>query len=122
MKNYLLDISTKGNGDFDELTMAKVLSNVVAFSGDLYSIDYHGVEHGIFMGYEETTETYHIKIIINNFDCPYDIMETVEEIVNNFSRYGTFDTQSKIIENKEPMEIPEYYIEHYYVNSYYDFY
>jgi hypothetical protein len=122
MKNYLLDISTKGNGDFDELTMAKVLSNVVAFSGDLYSIDYHGVEHGIFMGYEETTETYHIKIIINNFDCPYDIMETVEEIVNNFSRYGTFDTQSNIIENKEPMEIPEYYIEHYYVNSYYDFY
>lgn len=122
MKNYLLDISTKGNGEFDELTMAKVLCNVVAFSGDLYSIDYHGVEHGIGIGYEETTETYHINIIINNFDCTYDIIETAEEIVNNFSRYGTFDTQVEIKDNDEPTEIPEYYIEHYYVNSYHDFY
>lgn len=122
MKNYLIDISTKGNGEFDELTMAKVLSNVVAFSGDLYSIDYHGVEHGIFMGYEETTETYHIKITINNLDWDYDILETVDEIINNFSRYGTFNVYSEVQEVSEPTEIPEYYIEHYYVNSYHDFY
>ena len=122
MKNYLIDISTKGNGTFDELTMAKVLSNVVAFCGDLYSMDYHGIEHGIFTGYDEDLKIFHINIIINNLDWDYDILETVEDIINNFSRYGTFDTYSEIKEVDEPTTIPVCYVEHYYVNSYHDFY
>ena len=56
MKNFIITITTKGNGKYDTLTMAKVLSNVIAFSADLYSIDYHGIEHGIFMYYEEEEE------------------------------------------------------------------
>lgn len=123
MKNYIITVKTIGDEKYDTITMAKVLSNVVALCGDLYSIDYHGVEHGIFMYYEEDKEMYYIKVIINNFDLKYDIKETAEELVNNFSRYGTFnDVSSEIKEVPEPTEIPENYIEHYYVNSYHDFY
>ena len=120
MKNFIIKIKTYGNEKYDKITMIKILSNVVAFSGDLYSIDYHGFEHGIVKGCEKNE--YYIKIIINNFDCKYDITETVEEIVENFSRYGTFDTYSEVKEVPEPTEIPAYYIEHYYVSSYHDFY
>ena len=124
MKNYIITIKTRGDEKYDTITMAKVLSNVVAFCADLYSIDYHGIEHGIFMYYEEDEEMYYIKVIINNFDCNiYDLKETAEDLVNNFSRYGTFnDISSEIKELSEPTEIPENYIEHYYVNSYHDFY
>ena len=120
MKNYMIKIKTYGNNKYDKITMLKILCNVVAFSGDLYSIDYHGYEHGITNGCEGNE--FYIKIIINNFECKYDIRETVDEVVDNFSRYGEFDTQSEIEEFSEPIEIPDYYIEHYYVSSYHDFY
>lgn len=119
MKNYIIKIKTIATGK-DKVTMLKILSNVVAFSGDLYSLDYHGVEHGITTGCEG--DEFYIKIIINNFECNYDILETVEEITDNFSRYGTFDVDSEVKEVPEPTEIPKHYIEHYYVSSYHDFY
>lgn len=123
MKNYIITVKTSGCEKYDTITTVKVLSNVVAFCIDLYSIDYHGVEHGIFMYYEEDEEMYYIKVIINNFDWEYDIKETAEYLVSNLSRYGTFnDVSSEIKEVPEPTEIPENYIEHYYVNSYHDFY
>lgn len=123
MKNYIITVKTSGCEKYDTITTVKVLSNVVAFCTDLYSIDYHGVEHGIFMYYEEDEEMYYIKVIINNFDWEYDIKETAEDLVSNLSRYGTFnDVSSEIKEVPEPTEIPENYIEHYYVNSYHDFY
>ena len=123
MKNYIITVKTSGCEKYDTITTVKVLSNVVAFCIDLYSIDYHGVEHGIFMYYEEDEEMYYIKFIINNFDWEYDIKETAEDLVSNLSRYGTFnDVSSEIKEVPEPTEIPENYIEHYYVNSYHDFY
>jgi hypothetical protein len=119
MKNYIIKIKTYLEGR-DKVTMLKILSNVVAFSGDLYSIDYHGVEHGIITGCEG--DEFYIKIIINNLDWDYDILETVDEIINNFSRYGAFDVYSEVQEVSEPTEIPKYYIEHYYISSYHDFY
>ena len=123
MKNYIITVKTSGCEKYDTITTVKVLSNVVAFCIDLYSIDYHGVEHGIFMYYEEDEEMYYIKVIINNFDWEYDIKETAEDLVSNRSRNGTFnDVSSEIKEVPEPTEIPENYIEHYYVNSYHDFY
>lgn len=121
MKNFIITVKTYGDKKYDVVTNMKVLSNVVAFCGDLYSLDYQGYEHGIDMGYDGEGMFY-IEVIINNFDLSYNIMETAEDLSNNFSRYGTFDVFVKITEVPTPTEIPEHYIEHYYVNSYHDFY
>ena len=68
-------------------------------------------------------QMYYIKVIINNFDCSiYDLKETAEDLVNNFSRYGKFEVEAELKEVNEPTEIPEYFREHYYMNSYHDFY
>lgn len=116
MKNYLIDVKTVEMLPHSFETMYKILSNVIAFSGDLYCIDYHGVEHGVFMGYEDGI--YHIKIIINNFNWDYDIIELIEDLSNNFARYKIFNIASDVKEVDAPTPIPENYIEHYYVNSY----
>ena len=115
MKNYVIDVKTE-NVQYSFETMYKVLSNVIAFSGDLYCIDYHGVEHGVFRGYDDGV--YCIKIIINNFDWDYDITELIEELSNNFARYKIYDITVDIKECDKPTTIPENYIDHYYVNSY----
>jgi hypothetical protein len=119
VKNYILQIKTRRIEKYDKTSMMKVLSNVVAFSADLYSLDYNGVEHGINMGYDEN-DIFCIEIIINNFNFDYDIVETVDELKENFSKYGKFKVYSKIKENLKPTKIPDQYIEHYYINSYND--
>jgi hypothetical protein len=123
-KNYIIKITTSGDPSYDILTNFKALSNVVAFCGDLYSMDYHGVEHGIDIGCEG--KNYYIKVIINEINMIewyfIDLNETVEDLVNKFSRYGKFEVETELKEVKEPTEIPEYFREHYYINSYHDFY
>lgn len=118
-KNYIIKITTLGDPSYDTLTNFKALSNVVVFCGDLYVIDYHGIEHGIDIGCEG--KKYYIKVIINKIDV-IDLNRTVEDLVNNFSRYGKFEVEAELKEVNEPTEIPEYFREHYYMNSYHDFY
>lgn len=123
-KNYIIKINTLGDPSYDTLTNFKTLSNVVAFCGDLYMMDYHAVEHGIDIGCEG--KKYYIEVIINNIDMTewyfIDLNKTVEDLVNNFSRYGKFEVETELKEVDEPTEIPEYFREHYYINSYHDFY
>lgn len=121
-KNYIIKITTLGDPSYDTLTNFKALSNVVVFCGDLYVIDYHGIEHGIDIGCEG--KKYYIKVIINKVDTIewQDLIETVKDLVNNFSRYGKFEVEAELKEVNEPTEIPEYFREHYYMNSYHDFY
>lgn len=121
MKNYIIKIVVKQNEEFDTLTTFKALSNAVAFCGDLYSADYHGYGNGIDIGCEN--DDFYVKIILNEIDWDdYDVMDTVKDFVGMLARYGTFDSFSVIEEVDEPTEIPEYFMEHYYINSYHDFY
>ena len=121
MKNYVIKVIVKENEKFDTLTMFKALSNSVAFCGDLYSADYHGYGNGIDIGCENND--FYVKIILNGIDWEdYDVTDTVIDLLDVLERYGTFDTVSEIVETNEPTEIPEYFMEHYYIHSYHDFY
>lgn len=117
MNNYTMKIRFR-DVEYSEEDMFKIMSNCVAFNFYLYSLDYHGYENGIC--FEVENNEYFIIIIVNNdpnFDGVDDIVEEVKGVIKR-RNYILDKWDVTIIRSEEKLEIPENFIEQYYVNSY----
>ena len=119
MKNYKITVRFSEE-EYSEENMFKLMSNFVAFSGYLYSLDYHGIENGA--GFSKEDDEYILTIIVNNDKLDDGAEEIVTDICNERKKrkYKINKTNIRVEYFDEKIEIPEDYIEQYYANSYLD--
>ena len=122
MNNYKI-IFNFTEVEHSEEDMMKSMSNMIAFNGALYSLDYHGYENGSKWLVEDGV--YKLIVIVN--DDPdeewAEAPETViEDVRNEIKRRGYKITRwnVEIFRSEDKIEIPEDYIDQYYANSYFD--
>lgn len=115
MKNYVITIKISNVTNYDDETVIKILSTIIAKNITLYSIDYHGYDHGISV--ESDENSYYINIIVNNVN--FEIEDVVDEIKEALGKYNIYDVASVINIMDKETEIPEYCMEQYYF-VYYD--
>lgn len=119
MKNYKITVRFT-EVEYSEENMFKLMSNFVAFSGYLYSLDYHGIENGA--GFSKEDGEYILTIIVNNDKFDDGAKEIVTDICDERRKrkYKINRTFIRVEYFDEKIEIPEDYIEQYYANSYLD--
>lgn len=125
MKNYKIEFNFV-NVEHSEEDMMKAMSNMIAFNGSLYMLDYHGFQNG--SGWTVEDGVYKLTIIINvNKDYGHwEFIVTDEDVIadveNEIYRrnYKINDWYAKVTYSDDIIEIPEDYVEQYYANSYFD--
>lgn len=123
MKNYKLVFSFTEVKHSEE-DMMKSMSNMIAFNGSLYMLDYHGFGNGSKWTVEDGV--YKLTIIVNN-DCEDDeliitpediILEVKDEIQRR--NYRIYRWNVETFYSEEHIEIPEDYVDQYFARSYFD--
>lgn len=122
MNNYKI-IFNFTDVEHSDIDMDKIMSNMIAFNGTLYSLDYHGFENGSGWGIEDGI--YKLIVIVNGdvedywFETPDEIISDVEEEIKRRG-YRINKWNVEITRSHKRIEIPEGYIDQYYANSYFD--
>jgi hypothetical protein len=123
MKNYKIVFSFT-EVEHSEEDMMKSMSNMIAFNGSLYMLDYHGYGNG--SGWAVEDGVYKLTIIVNKdygdgepIITPEDIVLDVKDEIQR-RNYRIYKWNVKIFYSEESIEIPEYYVDQYFANSYFD--
>ena len=123
MKNYKLVFSFIKVGH-SEVDMIKSMSNMIAFNGSLYMLDYHGFANGAKWAVEDGI--YKLTVIVNKdhgdgelFITPEDVIHDVKDEIQR-RNYRIYKWNVKIFRSEESIEIPEDYVDQYFANSYFD--
>ena len=123
MKNYKLVFSFTEVKHSEE-DMMKSMSNMIAFNGSLYMLDYHGFGNGA--GWAVEDGIYKLTVIVNN-DCgDEELVITAEDIVLDVKdeiqrrNYRIYKWNVEIFYSEEIIEIPEDYVDQYFARSYFD--
>lgn len=124
MKNYKIVFSFTEVEHIEE-DMMKSMSNMIAFNGSLYMLDYHGFGNG--SGWTVEDGVYKLTIIVNN-DCgddeliiippEYIVLDVKDEIQRR--NYRIYKWNVEIFYSEESIEIPEDYVDQYFARSYFD--
>ena len=123
MKNYKLVFSFTEVKHSEE-DMMKSMSNMIAFNGSLYMLDYHGFANG--SGWTVEDGIYKLTVIVNNdyedeeiVIAPEDIILDVKDEIQR-RNYRIYRWNVEIFYSEESIEIPEDYIDQYFARSYFD--
>jgi hypothetical protein len=123
MKNYKIVFSFT-EVEHSEEDMMKSMSNMIAFNGSLYMLDYHGFGNG--SGWSVEDGVYKLTIIVNKdygdgepIITPEDIVLDVKDEIQR-RNYRIYKWNVKIFYSEESIEIPEDYVDQYFARSYFD--
>jgi hypothetical protein len=123
MKNYKIVFSFT-EVEHSEEDMMKSMSNMIAFNGSLYMLDYHGYGNG--SGWAVEDGVYKLTIIVNKdygdgepIITPEDIVLDVKDEIQR-RNYRIYKWNVKIFYSEESIEIPEDYVDQYFARSYFD--
>ena len=125
MKCGKLLIKVNNDPFYSEDDMWMILSSAVGLSATLYSLDYHGFRHGIRI--EDSLDNYHFMELIFHNENRGGLHANINEVFNDtirdikeyLERYKL--KISYIGRDVVPYEdIPEDFVEHYYICSYHD--
>ena len=123
MENYKLVFSFT-EVEHSEEDMMKSMSNMIAFNGSLYMLDYHGFGNG--SGWTVEDGVYKLTIIVNKDYGDDELIITPEDIILDVKdeiqrrNYRIYKWNVKIFRSEESIEIPEDYVDQYFANSYFD--
>jgi hypothetical protein len=123
MKNYKLVFSFT-EVEHSEEDMMKSMSNMIAFNGSLYMLDYHGFGNGAKWTVEDGI--YKLTVIVNKDYGDDELIITPEDIVLDVKdeiqrrNYRIYKWNVKIFYSEESIEIPEDYVDQYFARSYFD--
>ena len=123
MENYKLVFSFT-EVEHSEEDMMKSMSNMIAFNGSLYMLDYHGFGNG--SGWTVEDGVYKLTIIVNKEYGDGELIITPEDIILDVKdeiqrrNYRIYKWNVKIFYSEESIEIPENYVDQYFANSYFD--
>ena len=123
MKNYKIVFSFT-EVEHSEEDMMKSMSNMIAFNGSLYMLDYHGFGNG--SGWAVEDGVYKLTIIVNKDYGDGELIITPEDIVSDVKdeiqrrNYRIYRWNVEIFYSEESIEIPEDYIDQYFARSYFD--
>ena len=123
MKNYKLVFSFTEVKHSEE-DMMKSMSNMIAFNGSLYMLDYHGFANGAKWAVEDGI--YKLTVIVNKDYGDGKFVITPEDVINDVKdeiqrrNYKIYKWNVKIFRSEESIEIPEDYVDQYFANSYFD--
>lgn len=122
MKNYKIVFSFTEVKHSEE-DMMKSMSNMIAFNGSLYMLDYHGFGNG--SGWSVEDGIYKLTVIVNKdygdgelFITPEDIILDVKDEIQR-RNYRIYKWNVQIFYSEESIEIPEDYVDQYFANSYF---
>lgn len=123
MKNYKIVFSFTEVKHSEE-DMMKSMSNMIAFNGSLYMLDYHGFANGAKWTVEDGI--YKLTVIVNKdygdgelFITPEDVVLDVKDEIQR-RNYRIYKWNVQIFYSEESIEIPEDYVDQYFANSYFD--
>ena len=123
MKNYKIVFSFTEVKHSEE-DMMKSMSNMIAFNGSLYMLDYHGFANGAKWTVEDGI--YKLTVIVNKdygvgelFITPEDIVLDVKDEIQR-RNYRIYKWNVQIFYSEESIEIPEDYVDQYFARSYFD--
>ena len=123
MENYKLVFSFT-EVEHSEEDMMKSMSNMIAFNGSLYMLDYHGFGNG--SGWTVEDGVYKLTIIVNKDYGDDELIITPEDIILDVKdeiqrrNYRIYKWNVKIFRSEESIEIPEDYVDQYFARSYFD--
>ena len=123
MKNYKLVFSFIKVGH-SEVDMIKSMSNMIAFNGSLYMLDYHGFANGSKWTVEDGI--YKLTVIVNKDYGDGELIITPEDVINDVKdeiqrrNYRIYKWKVEIFRSEESIEIPKDYVDQYFANSYFD--
>lgn len=123
MKNYKIVFSFT-EVEHNEEDMMKSMSNMIAFNGSLYMLDYHGFGNG--SGWTVEDGVYKLTVIVNKDYGDDELIITPEDIILDVKdeiqrrNYRIYKWNVKIFYSEESIEIPEDYVDQYFANSYFD--
>lgn len=123
MKNYKLVFSFTEVKHSEE-DMMKSMSNMIAFNGSLYMLDYHGFTNGSKWTVEDGI--YKLTVIVNKdfgdgelVIAPEDVILDVKDEIQK-RNYRIYRWNVETFYSEERIEIPEDYIDQYFARSYFD--
>lgn len=117
MKNYKVKVSFKSNYDIED-TIA-IISTSIVRNVSLYSLDYHGYEHGIKLDVDKNENDRCIIIATVNDSDSIKAEDIIEDFTKELKQYDLHSFINDVEYSDDKFELDDEYTEHYYF-QYYD--